>query len=179
MNMITLLQEVRKTPIYRQVIPLEAQIGWPIPLRRRKRVFVTLPFFSLERMPTNQESRLYPPFATITLDWLNQIPVEYVDLRFRNPWPETAWDQPAGVFPHPAIAELSRGQYEELRTKLLAMYDQLMDTLSNNKPLTPAWKTEFSFLLRLLMEPSLEPYYRMLGQKFFEEFLPQMKAPTA
>lgn len=179
MQMIALMEDIRKTPIYRQVIPLEANIGWPIPSRRKKRVFVTLPFFSVERVPANKETRLYPPFATITLDWLNQAPVEYVDLRYRNPWSETDWEQPVGIFPHPAVTEFSKGQYEELRTRLLSMYDHLMETLSKNKSLAPEWKTEFSFLLRLLMEPSLEPYYRLLGQNFFETFLPRLQAPSA
>jgi hypothetical protein len=178
MQMTALVQDIRKTPIYRQLIPLEAQVGWPIPLRRKKRVLVTLPFFSIERISSNQQNRLYPPFATITLDWSNQVPVEYVDLRFRHPWPqETNWEQPVGAFPHPAVAELSVGQYEELRTKLLTMYDHLMETLSENKALSDDWKKEFSLLLRILMEPSLEAYYRSLGQNFFEIFLPYLKAP--
>ncbi len=179
MEMITLIEEVHKMPIYRQLIPLEAQVGWLIPLRRKKRVFVMLPFFSIERIPTSQETRLYPPFAAITLDWSNQVPVEYVDLRFRHPWSqETDWTQSVGVFPHPAIAQFSIGQYGELRKKLLTMYDHLMETLNKNKALSSDWEKEFSFLLRILMEPSLEPYYRTLGQNFFEKFLPYLQPPA-
>jgi hypothetical protein len=179
MSMIVLMEDIRKTPIYRQVIPLEANIGWPIPSRRKKRVFVMFPFFSVEHILTSKETRLYPPFATITLDWLSQVLVEYVDLRYRNLWPETNWEDPIGVFPHPAVAEFSKGQYEKLRAKLLTMYDHLMETLNKNMALTPEWKTEFSLLLRILVEPSLESYYRSLGQNFFETFLPYLNAPKA
>ena len=37
---------------------------------------------------------------------------------------------------------------------------------------TDEWTARFESLLRLLMEPSLEPYYRALAPKFFNRFLP-------
>jgi hypothetical protein len=171
MEMRTFMEEMRRTPIYRQVIPAEAQIGWPIPLRRRKRAYVTVPFFSIEHVPGNKERKLYPPFASLTFDWANQTPVEYADLRYRNLWPDTDWKHPVGFFPHLAVNEFSIGQYAELRMRLLVMYDHLMKTLSAKKALAPEWKTEFSLLLRILMEPALESYYRTLGPAFFETFL--------
>lgn len=178
MQIKTFIEEIPKTPIYRQVIPMEAQIGWPIPSRRKKRVYVTFPFFSLEHIPTNQESKLYPPFATFTYDWTTQTIVEYVSLRYSNLWQDIDWTVSPGSFPHSAVAEFSIGQYHDLLTKLLTMYDHLLEMLSRNKALTPDWKTEFSLLLRILMEPSLETFYRTLGPNFFETFLPYLKTPV-
>ncbi len=174
MNMITLMDDLRKSPVFRQLVPQEAGIGWPIPLRRNKKVFVTLPFYGFSHKAHNQETILHPPFATITIDWSNQMPVEYVNLRFRNPWPEGDWQRPAGTFPHPAVSKLSIKQYRDLRNELLSMYDILLDTLAMNEVLTTDWKASFSLLLRMLMEPSLEPYYRALGEKFFDNFLPPL-----
>ncbi|OLE96333.1 MAG: hypothetical protein AUG75_21730 [Cyanobacteria bacterium 13_1_20CM_4_61_6] len=174
MKMAMLMDDIRKTPIFRQLIPQEAGIGWPIPLRRNEQVFVTLPFFCFSYKPQNKETTLYPPFATITLNWSSQVPVEYVNLRFRNPWPEGDWQKPAGIFPHLAVAKLSVKQYQDVRNELLSMYDVLLDALSRNEVLAPEWKTAFSLLLRTLVEPSLEQYYRALGQKFFATFLPPL-----
>lgn len=166
-----LLKDVRKMPIYNQVIPMEASVGFPIPLRKEGTVYVTLPFFMYS--PKKGENPLYPPFATLTLTWKNLIPVEYVNLRFRNPAPELNWADSVGTFPHDAIAHLTKKEYLEKRHILLNMYDQMLDNLAENKPFNPQWNQEFSQYLRLLIEPPLEPYYRVLGEKFFSRFLPR------
>lgn len=94
-------------------------------------------------------------------------------MRFRNPWAEGQWDtERVGTFPHSAIAHLSISQYLERRYELLAMYDVLLNALANDEGLSPEWCASFSNLLHQLMEPALEPYYRALGPKFFERFLP-------
>jgi hypothetical protein len=164
-----LLQDVRKMPLFRQLIPLEAAVGWPIPLQQQGKVYVILPFYSY--FPQKGQSPLFPPFATLTLNWANLVPVEYVNLGFRNPAPDLKWEGQIGTFPHPAIAQMTRGQYLEKRRELLAMYDELLENLSQNNPLSPEWCTRFSKLLRLLIEPALEPYYRVLGEQFLARFL--------
>ena len=156
-----LMQDVRKMPLFRQLIPLEAAVGWPIPLRKEGKVYVTLPFFGCS--PQKGQTLLFPPFATLTLNWANLMPVEYVNLRFRNPAPDLNYSGQVGTFPHPAIAQITRGEYLEKRRELLAMYDEMLDNLLQNNPFTPDWNQRFSETLRLLIEPSLEPYYRVLG----------------
>ena len=165
-----LLKNVRKMPIFRQLIPQESGVGWPIPLRKDGKVYITLPFYGCT--PQKGQTLLFPPFATLTLNWANLIPVEYVNLRFRNPAPNLNWEGQIGTFPHPAIAQITRGEYLDKRRELLGMYDEMLDSLSQNNPFTPEWNQHFSQNLRLLIEPSLEPYYRVLGEKFFQRFLP-------
>jgi hypothetical protein len=53
------------------------------------------------------------------------------------------------------------------------MYAELIEAMENDRTLAPEWEKSFSSLLRLLMEPPLEPYYRALGPKFFNHFLPE------
>jgi hypothetical protein len=47
----------------------------------------------------------------------------------------------------------------------------MFELLAQKRPFPAAWIARFSELLRLLMEPALEPYYRVLAPKFFERFL--------
>lgn len=166
----TVMKDIRQTPLYRQLIPMEASIGWPIPLRKGGKVYVTLPCCSIRTLEKGR-TILYPPFATITLIWSSQVVVEYVNLRFRNPWPEGHWEEEAGAFPHPAIARLTVAQYRAKRSELLEMYDELFETLTQNGEFSVEWSNRFGKLLRLLLEPQLEPYYRVLGPKFFDRFL--------
>ena len=171
-----LMKEIRRQPIFRQLIPMEAAVGWPIPVRRDGAVYVTLPFYGYSRTKEKGRTMLYPPLATITLAWSNQKPVEYVNLRFRNPQPALKWDAQVGVFPHSAVAGLTVGQYLEKRGELLAMYDEMLETLAGGGGFSDEWTARFGALLRRLMEPSLEPYYRALAPGFFDRFLAGKRA---
>lgn len=166
-----LLEDVRKMPLFRQLVPQEAGVGWPIPVRKGEKVYVTLPFFGLAPLRAKGQTALHPPFATLTLTWPTLVPVEYVDLRFRDPQPDECWTAQVGTFPHPAVAGLTVGHYKGRRGELLAMYDELFDTLTANGALPPVWEERFGQSLRLLLEPGLEPYYRALAPKFFARFL--------
>src|SRR3712207_2891537 len=63
-----LLREVRQTPLFRQLVPMEAGIGWPIPVRRvdgegQRRVYLRLPLYGYRPTPVRGQSAiLYPPF---------------------------------------------------------------------------------------------------------------------
>ncbi len=168
-----LIKLVRAMPLAQQLIPMEALSGWPMPLRRGSKVYVHLPFIGANQTKDKSGMALFPPFALVTVDWSNGLPVQYLNLRFQHPWPEGYWDNQAGTFPHPEIAQLPKTEYVSKCQELLAMYDHLLNSLVKREAFTPEWKTRFSESLRLLMEPGLEPYYRALSPKFFQTFLPQ------
>lgn len=168
--MIEVMKKIRRTPLFRELVPMEAGVGWPIPVRKQGQVYVTFPFFGYSAKGKG-ETELRPPFATITLDWNTKRPVEYVNLRFRNPWPEGKWNEPAGTFPHEAIAKKTGEEYLELRTELLGLYDELIAKLAAAEPVPESLDRRFGELLRLLIEPSLVPFYRALGPRFFDHFL--------
>ena len=165
-------KKIRKMPIFHQLIPKEAGIGWLMPVRKEGKVYVTVPFYGYFPNPKQSQTVLYPPFATITLSWPKLVPVEYVNLRFGNPAPELDWFAQVGTFPHPEVEQITVGQYKEKRHQLLVMYDEMLDNLMEGKAFSPEWNEQFTELLSTLIEPSLEPYYRALAPKFFDRFLP-------
>ncbi|AFZ37949.1 hypothetical protein Sta7437_4485 [Stanieria cyanosphaera PCC 7437] len=165
-----LLKNIRKMSVARQLIPMEASTGWSIPLRQEGKVYLIVPFFSTNRNSEGQIA-LFPPFATITVDWTNQVPVEYVDLRFKNPAPELIWTEPVGTFPHARVSRMKVKEYEQKRRELLSMYDEMLSTLVEGNSFSQQWIERFQELLSLLLEPDLEPYYRALAPKFFARFL--------
>lgn len=167
----SLIKDIRKTPLFRQLVPQEAGIGFPIPLRKEGKVYITLPFFGFSPTAEAGNTKLFPPFAIATIDWSNQVPVEYLNLRFRNPAPELDWMKQVGTFPHPAIAQMTVGEYQQLKQELLGMYDRMLDLLAAKSPLSPEWSKRFEELLNILIEPTLKPYYRALNPKFFDRFL--------
>ncbi|ETK35227.1 hypothetical protein [Microbispora sp. ATCC PTA-5024] len=166
-----LMREVRATPLFRQLVPMESGVGWPIPVRHRPgwdgttKVFLRLPLFGMRTVPGGG-THLYAPFATLTVEWRTGRPMEYCDLRYTRPWPVRR--DPVGTFPHEAV----RGPVEAYRAdreRLLLLYDELAGCLADDRPFDA--EAEFSALLRRLMEPPLEPYYRLLGDRFCTRFL--------
>lgn len=165
-----LFKEIRKMPLFQQVIPMEASIGWPITIRKNGKVYAKFPFFG-QKSTGNGEWDLTPPFATITFDWSNFIPVEYINLRFQNPAPELTWQGTIGVFPHSAIKQrMNTSEYKQKRQELFVMYDELFQALATGKS-SKSKDREFSQLFSLLIEEPLIPYYRVIGKKFIDHFL--------
>ena len=171
-----LLKNVRKSPLFMQLIPQEAGIGLPIPLRKKigeeMKVYAILPCFGFNPVEKGK-TELFPPFAKITLQWSNQVPVEYVNLRFSDPAPELQlqWSGEIGTYPHDAVAGMTIGEYKAKRRELMQMYDEMFTALEDNSSLSQEWKQQFSNLFSTLIEPSLIPYYRVFGAKFCDRFL--------
>ncbi|MFI1682869.1 hypothetical protein [Streptomyces sp. NPDC020607] len=175
-----LLERLRRMPLFRQLVPMEAGIGWPVPLRLSRRsgtprVCLRLPLFGMRPL-SGGGAELFPPFATVTLDRATGRPLEYVDLRLTRPWPAPDDTRPVGVFPHKAV-DGTVGDYRAARRELLALYDDLCDSLAAHLPFER--EDRFAALLRTLLEPGLEPYYRVLGPDFFTHFLGRAEGPGA
>ena len=171
-----LMDGVRSMPLFRQLVPMEAMIGWPIPIRRdsgwdaRRAVYMKLPLFGTGRpVRRGDPTQLLPPFAVLTLNWANGVPVEYADLRYTQPWPMSPSQVAVGEFPHAAVRELSAGEYLKERTRLCELYDEVFESLAAGRPFTG--RVEFGERLAVLMEPSLLPYYRLLAPRFVAAFL--------
>lgn len=172
-----LIEGVRRTPLFRQLVPMEAGIGWPIPVRKHASqaaplVCLRLPLFGMCPAPGRGRTTvaLFPPFATVTLECRTGRAMEYVDLRFTQPWPATDPKTPAGYFPHDA-APTDRTTYLARRRRLLELYDVVVQRLAERQDLDDTLLGEFRPLLRQLVEPPLEPYYRALGLSFYRTML--------
>lgn len=165
-----LLKIVRKSPLFMQLIPQEAGIGLPIPLRRNKKLYAILPCFGFKSVEKGK-TLLFPPLAKLTVQWSNQLPVMYVNLKFDNPAPELQWTGEIGTYPHDAIAGMTNGEYNAKRRELMQMYDEMFAALEEGSGFSPEWKQQFSSLFSTIIEPPLIPYYRVLGTEFCKQFL--------
>ncbi|MFE7835011.1 hypothetical protein ACFU53_02725 [Streptomyces sp. NPDC057474] len=176
-----LCRELRRSPVFHRLVPMESGIGWPLPVPvvqdGAPRVYVRLPLFVMRPDPAGGAD-LFPPFATATLDWSTQRLVEYTDLRFKEPHrSRTEWSQPVGRFPHPAVEGLTTNAYRGLRAQLFALYDELFDELSVGRQPGGGWAEEFGGLLSQLLEPALVPHYRQLAPRFLGRHLSDPHLP--
>lgn len=165
-----LVKNVRKTPIFKQLVPMEAVSGWPIPSRRNNRVYVTLPFYGAQNQEKGKTA-LYPPLALITVDCLTLAVVKYVNMRYDNPWPQGNWQEIAGYFPHEAISKMTIREYKAKKKELMFLYDKIIQCLINGKQLDADTDAKFSAILTVMMEPGLKPFYQAINPNFFNHFI--------
>jgi hypothetical protein len=164
---------ISATPLYGQLVPTSSVVGWPIPVRHRPgwdgatKVFLRLPLFRFEATDGGSNSWC-PPFATVTLLWDTGQPMEFLDLRYSRPWPRTGDTEP--VISVQRRESGNRTRDNEVH-RLLILYDQLFDSLLATEPFAGSAEAEFRVLLRAMVEPELEPYYRALGPGFWNTFL--------
>jgi hypothetical protein len=162
-----LLKSCRDSLTARELIPMEAMTGWPLPTKRAGAAYITVPFTSGTR--ADGELLLNPPFAAITMRWSDGLIVAYRDLEYEALWPKP--DGPVGTFPHPEVAGLTRREYLDMRSEALRMYDDLFVALGEGSRLSADWSGRFSELMGQLVEPPLRRYYSALGPAFAEQFL--------
>jgi len=165
-----IVKDIRKTPLFRQVVPMEAVTGWPIPLRKNGRVFIILPFYGAQNKEKGK-TILYPPLALITVDCITMVVVEYISTRFKNSWPDGNWETAAGYFPHEAISKMTIREYKNLKQQLMGLYDILIKCLIDGTELDAEVDAKFSEILGILMEPNLIPFYKAIRPSFFGHFL--------
>ncbi len=164
-----ILRNVKTMPIYKQLIPMEAISGWLIPFRKGGRTYITIPYCGA--MPLKPgKTKLYPPLALLTIDVQTGIPVQYVNTRYSNPWPEGKWSEAAGSFPHDAIAKMLVHEYKEKRARLKAIYDEMISCMNDDRELDPALDREFHDIINLLVDPGLKPFYTAIAPGFFGRY---------
>ncbi|MGK5529773.1 hypothetical protein [Streptomyces sp. URMC 129] len=173
-----LMRDLRRMPLFRQLVPMEAFLAWPAPLRRpgprdRPAVLLRFPLFGGRRAPGGTGLLLHPPFATLTVDRRTRRITEYTDLRYTRPrpWPMPGTPGPVGTFPRPDAPWTTVGDYLADVERLLLGYDALLHALDEGRALPEPDAATFAGLLGRLVEPGLAPYLRALAPAFFSRFL--------
>lgn len=165
-----LLRSVRISPVFRQLVPMEAVSGWPVLERKKGRVYVTIPYYMIKNKERGK-TLLYPPIALITAEFQTKRIVSYVSTDYKKLIEDKGLLEPAGIFPHEAVKNFTVKDYKAQKKELMHCYDILALNLLESKPADKNIEQRFSELLTVLIEPGLLPYYQSISPKFFEYFV--------
>ncbi len=149
-------------------IPIGKTRGFPILMWRRDKPCITLFYFTRQLgSAIKSPKKLYPVSHVVTALWPSGKIIAFQDLFYATPIDYT---EPVGVFPHSAISNLSPKEYNEMRDRLMAGYNEFIHAVANRSAFSEDTRKEMGELLNKLMEPGLKEAYKKYGGGFFPYF---------
>lgn len=156
--------QTRNHPVCGYLIPLESVVAYPIPANEGNAIFLKFLVYQRGWSPRGTPKPVYPPHARIAIEYPSGKLVEYLDLTYKNQI------DPVGEYPHSSIANLSVKDILALQTDFYALTEALIPLIGHPDPSSEEKEIvkRYKGLAEILMEPSLNLYYRELNPGFFE-----------
>lgn len=175
-NLSGFVAALKKNSIAMAAIPMGYSAGLPILSIKKKKVCITVPFFKFAQVNEVDKSLIFPIRYTLTALWATGKIIELRDLAYHPRFENVDFSKPIGLFRHQSIQEFNAGQYRQKREELYSMYDKLIAFLQDDAEYTQQDESEFTTLLNIILEPSLVPIYRALGDEFATKFITEKSA---
>lgn len=181
MRLAHLRGRMRTWPLVAHLVPMEAALSLALPRMRPAGSAVCLMVYGTTPIPPpGVGATLYPPLALITIDWRTVHAdgpggrvVEYVDLRWTRPVPGVDPHAAVGTHPHPELTRTypEASQQASAHRELDGLIEARLDALGTGAQPGPEHEGRVAELLRILMEPGLEPWYRAVAPRFVAHHL--------
>lgn len=165
------INDFRKTSIYKEMIPTKFNCGFPIIQIENRSLCVVLPFYRFQLSHELDKSTVYPIRYCVTILWDTAKPIRFEDLSSNKAFKRVQFEKPIGYFRHDEIKHLNKAQYYETKDHLYRMYDQLIEYLIDGEEYSKESEESFKQLLNMMIEPCLIPFYKVLNRKFADKFL--------
>jgi hypothetical protein len=127
-------------------------------------------------MPEKKRSALFRPKAMIVLKANTPTLIRYENFRLGNdPFSETDWDKPIGMFPHKDLFGITYKQLEEAENQLLFSYEDAGELFLAKGTLPGVFVEAY---LRLL-HPAFLPFLKVVAPSFVSALTPKIVKITA
>lgn len=152
-------------------MPLSYVPGLPLLQIKNGNLCLMVPFLRYKVTGQPDKTLVYPIRYTVTFVLPEKQAVDFSDLKYNSRYSKVNFDAPVGLFRHEAVKHMSKQEYKQARTELLAHYDKVIDALLNDAPYTQEDEQAMASLLHTLVEPSLLPIYKALDEDFYNKYL--------
>ena len=152
-------------------MPLGYSSGLPILQIKNDCLCLTIPYLKYKVTGIVDKTLVYPIRYAITVELPENTVVGFSDLSFSKSFQKVDFNKPVGFFRHDSIKDLGKAAYKEKRAELLGLYSKLADSLIYGTEFTDEDNANMKALLKLLVEPSQYPIYRVLDRDFYNRFL--------
>lgn len=165
------LKSVKQTPFLMACLPLEYSYGLPTLCVLNDTLCMKVPFLRYKITGVVDKTLVYPIKYVATFILPERIAAGFEDLTINPAYAKVDFNTPAGTFRHKAIRDLDKRHYNELRDKLYAHYDKIINALVYGDDYDVANDETFKQLLQRLIEPSLLPFYSLIDGDFYNKYL--------
>ncbi len=152
-------------------MPMGYSAGYPILQIHNEHLCMMIPYLKFKSTGIVDKTLVYPVRFTVTVELPEIKPVKFVDLKYEPSFGKIDFSKPIGYFRHEAIKKYGKKEYFTLQNELNSCYDKLIAYLLYDSDYSEQDEQHMKSLLRLLIEPSQLPIYRMLDQDFYLKFL--------
>lgn len=152
-------------------IPLGYSSGFPVLQIRNDCLCVTFPYLKYQTTGEVDKTLVYPIRYAITLELPTEKIISFEDYEYKEEYKKIDFDKPVGFFRHEAIKDLNKKEYFEARKQLMLEYDKVINSIFGNSKYTRTDEERMRKLLKMLIEPSLLPMYRVIDKDFYEKYL--------
>jgi len=158
-------QDLKKQPIYRSSIALEAAPSLPVPMLNQRELFAGILILRTKCVEKGHV-QIFGPEASLTVSYPKCRIAKFRNFILLNLYPEVPADKPVDAFPHHDIADWTYARLKEVRAKYFDSFPSFKRYLlsrgndGKNETLTMAER----FLS--VAEPGLLPFYFDLSPIF-------------
>lgn len=167
-----MLQELKVSPflLYCEM-PMGYVEGLPILQVRNDSLCMVIPFLRYQITGKVDQTLVYPIRYTVTVELPEGKLTAFQDLRVIPQFAKVDFSKPVGLFRHDAIRHMNKKEYAAKRDELFGMYDKIVDALIHGAAYTEEDDAAMRKLMKIMVEPSLLPIYKVLDEDFYHKYL--------
>ena len=156
---------LRRNPVVRATVPIEARFTPPIPVVDGKQVALEALAYGATKVP-GEHAKLFRPRVRVAIGYPDGRCLRYEDFAYEDRYPGVPFDEPLGVFPHSAVAKWAVSEFRRAEERLLELTERLIVSMRDGHADESAW-AEAAVLWAAILPPFLRGYVTPLNSEFF------------
>ena len=152
-------------------IPLGYVAGIPTVQIKNDTVCLVIPYLKYKITGAVDKTLVFPVRYLVCISLPDEKVVQFADLSEMRGASKIDFSKPVGLFRHDSIKSYTRQEYDSKRKELMMCYDVLLSSLIYGTEFSVAEQNKMKELLRLLVEPSLIPFYKSIDPDFYKKYL--------
>ncbi|MCD8235832.1 MAG: hypothetical protein LUD00_04090 [Prevotellaceae bacterium] len=171
MNIISsLFQELKHRSELQAIIPMGYTPGIPMLSVKQDNLCLIVPFLRYKITGEKDKTLVFP--IRFVAEYLipEGVMVKFEDLAYTPLAENVDFSKACGLFRHKAIENLSKQEYESLRTKTLESLDKIAEVLLGGAIYSKMEHELLCSQLQTIVEPSLWSFYQLLAPEFYNKY---------